>query len=121
MSCAEVSAAQKTLDMKKAKPLTLLMSVLLFLACDPVSSADAPDGSVGRLDGSPCTLDSSSCGPDGAASFNPELVVQEKIGSRLNIQDSGAWWGEQLVKIVEFNGSVYTAAYVDESGARTAS
>ncbi|MFC2096761.1 hypothetical protein ACFLSI_00360 [Bacteroidota bacterium] len=46
--------------------------------------------------------------------------TQKKIGTRLNIQDSGAWWGEQIVKIVEYNGSVYTITYVDNNGARTA-
>jgi len=52
-----------------------------------------------------------------------ELAIsftQKKIGTKLNIQDSGAWWGEQIVKIAEYNGSVYTITYVDNSGVRTA-
>ncbi len=46
--------------------------------------------------------------------------TQSKIGTRLNIQDSGAWWGEQIVKIVEFNGSIFTLSYVDDSDERLA-
>lgn len=47
-------------------------------------------------------------------------LVQEKIGAQKNIQDSGAWWGEQIVKVVAYEQSVFTYAYTEEDGTRKA-